>query len=472
MRDLLRKHTRYFLIVGLVGLGLRLLFALRFPAIVDDSRLYANIAQTWLQHGIYGLTSGSHIFPTLSRLPGYPLFLAAVFVIFGHGHFLPVLLTQVAFDLLTCFLIADMARRFAGPHAAKIAFLLAATCPFLANYAGTALTETMEIFFTTLSLDLAAKGLSLGTAPPDDSQAIWMYHARMWFACGLAIAGAILLRPDGGILLAAIGAYLCYRFLRVARAQQSSKLWAGFLRTAVVLAAGALLPLAPWTIRNLHTFHVFEPLAPRYANDPGEPPLLGFNRWVKTWMAEYVSVQEIYWNVPDDAIDVKNLPIRAFDSPAQKRETEQIFAQYNQNNQVTQQIDAEFAALAQARIHADPLRYYVWLPSLRILDMWFRPRTELTSADPRWWEFNDDRRWLALSIGLGAINMIYVGMAAFGLLRARKFSGVGLFVFFVLVRSLFLGTMENPEPRYTLECYPVVVIFAATLFIGMKKFPA
>jgi hypothetical protein len=32
---------------------------------------------------------------------------------------------------------------------------------------------------------------------------------------------------------------------------------------------------------------------------------------------------------------------------------------------------------------------------------------------------------------------------------------------FMLVRSIFLSTLENPEPRYTLECYPVVIILAA-----------
>jgi hypothetical protein len=32
---------------------------------------------------------------------------------------------------------------------------------------------------------------------------------------------------------------------------------------------------------------------------------------------------------------------------------------------------------------------------------------------------------------------------------------------FVLLRSAFLGTLENPEPRYTLEMYPVLIIFAA-----------
>jgi hypothetical protein len=63
------------------------------------------------------------------------------------------------------------------------------------------------------------------------------------------------------------------------------------------------------------------------------------------------------------------------------------------------------------------------------------------------------------------INLAYVAAAAAGLLRSRGLIGIGLFVLFLTMRSLFLGTLENPEPRYTLECYPVVIIAAAALFI-------
>jgi hypothetical protein len=35
---------------------------------------------------------------------------------------------------------------------------------------------------------------------------------------------------------------------------------------------------------------------------------------------------------------------------------------------------------------------------------------------------------------------------------------------FVVVRSLFLGSLENPEPRYTLECFPVLIVAASALF--------
>jgi len=64
------------------------------------------------------------------------------------------------------------------------------------------------------------------------------------------------------------------------------------------------------------------------------------------------------------------------------------------------------------------------------------------------------------------VNLAYVIAAAAGLGRARTVFGIGLLVFFLALRSLFLGSLENPEPRYTLECYPAVIVFASAVFIG------
>jgi 4-amino-4-deoxy-L-arabinose transferase-like glycosyltransferase len=452
VRELLRKHHRFFLLAILAGVALRLVFIFRFPGVTSDSFVYGDIAKNWLQHRIYGLSGINEVSPTYIRLPGYPAFLAAIFAIFGMEHYRAALVVQMSVDIGSCVLIADLARRLISPRAARFAFLLAALCPFLANYAANALTETLEVFFTVLALDLTVAGLNT----LNDSS------TKPWVVCGLAIGAAVLLRPDGGLLLAAIMAYLLVLFVKhKPRAGASAP---RLLRAGLILVVVSLATLVPWTVRNLRVFHEFQPLAPRYANEENSFVPVGFERWVKTWIVDYASVEEIYWAVPGNKIDAEKLPLRAFDSPEQRDQTQQLLGDYNDSLHVTPDLDARFAALASERVHHSLLRYYVELPLLRIADMWLRPRTETLPSDTRWWEFDDDPEWLALALILGIVNLLYVGAAFAGLLRGRFAPHLGLVLTFVVLRSAFLGTLENPEPRYTLECYPVVIILVAALF--------
>ncbi len=452
MRELLRRNLRFFVIVSLAALGLRLFFVLRFPGVVTDSFIYGDIASNWLQHGIYGLSGTEGISPTYIRLPGYPAFLALIFAIFGKDHYRAMLIVQLLVDLGTCFLCADIAWRLFGRRAAKMAFVLAALCPFLANYSAAALTETLEIFFTALALNLAVAALG-------------NRRTHYWAACGAACGAAMLLRPDGALLLIAIEAFVIAGLMR---RRHTGGGWRQ-VQAPLLLFAIAILPLVPWTLRNWHVFHRFQPLAPRYANEEDEFVPRGFNRWTKSWIADYVSVEEIYWAVPGSKIDPATLPGRAFDSLQQKQQTMQLIVDYNDLLHISPSLDTRFEAISEQRVHAHPARYYLGLPTLRILDMWLRPRTEILPCDSRWWEFNDEPRWSALAVGMGVVNLAYVLCAIAGWMKFRNAAMIGMLVLFVLLRSVFLGTLENPEPRYTLEMYPVIIVVAAAALIRREK---
>src|SRR6266568_472152 len=413
------------------ALGLRLFFILRFPGVVTDSFIYGDIAKNWLQHGIYGLSGADEISPTYIRLPGYPAFLAFIFAIFGVEHYRAVLVVQMFVDIGTCFLCADIALRLLGPRSAKVAFVLATLCPFLANYSAAALTETLEVFFTALALDMALLAFQ--------NQGL-----RYWATCGAACGVAMLLRPDGALLLIAVESYLIWKLLFQKQSGTSAILRRTLVRAALLVALIASLPLVPWALRNWQVFHRFQPLAPRYANEEDEFVPMGFNRWVKTWIADYTSVEEIYWVVPGNEVDAGKLPARTFDTPQQLKETDQLISDYNSVLHVSPELDGRFEAIATDRIHADPARYYLWLPVLRIADMWLRPRTEMLPSDSRWWEFDDEPRWLVMAIAFGAINLLYLLTALLYLLTAiaggmrfRKAKLLGLLVLFVVLRSAF-----------------------------------
>ena len=208
MRALLRKYPRFFLWSTLVASAPAAPLPVSLSAITVDSLSYGDIAKNWLQpRNLWPDWPAPAPFrPTLASLATRP-FLAAIFAIFGMEHYRAALAVQLFVDIGTCFLIADLARRLLSERAAKVAFLLAALCPFFANYAAAALTETLEIFFT-----VAGSGSGHRRA-----------EARvclLWIGCGLSISAAILLRPDGGLLLAAIGAYLLWLFLDGIRKRQ------------------------------------------------------------------------------------------------------------------------------------------------------------------------------------------------------------------------------------------------------------
>jgi len=39
---------------------------------------------------------------------------------------------------------------------------------------------------------------------------------------------------------------------------------------------------------------------------------------------------------------------------------------------------------------------------------------------------------------------------------------------YIVLRCLLLGAIENSEPRYTLECFPIFIVAAAAVLSGSK----
>jgi hypothetical protein len=439
-----RRGWLFPLVVLAAGVALRLWTIHAHPQIQGDSLIYGDIAANWLTHGIYGHTVGhatgpSTIEPTLVRLPGYPAFLALCFALFGIANYHAVLYLQAIIDLATCLLIAGLAAKVCGPPAGRVALLLAALCPFTANYAAAPLTETLSIFCVALGFLALAEIL-------EGPRLLWT---------GLLIISwsyAALLRPDGALLAVVL-------WISLIVYGRHSLGWVSALRLAMLAALLSLLPFVAWTVRNERTFHVFEPLAPRFANDPGEFAFPGFVRWIKTLTADFTSTNEIYWNGNSDRIDPGNLPARAYDNAAQYQETQHLLEQYNATTTLTPELDAGFAHLAAERVHAHPFRYYLGLPLLRLADMWLRPRVETLNVPLRWWQYGQHPAATRVAIFYGVLNLAYLVAAFLGALRWPRLAGS--MVALIAVRSLLLATLEAPEPRYTLECFPVLIVLAA-----------
>jgi hypothetical protein len=441
-------------VVGALVAGalLRLVFVYLRPTVAGDALMYGDLAHNMVAHHVYGF-SATVIQPTLIRLPGYPLFLAACFAVFGAGNYGAVVVVQMLVDLAGCALLGMLAERLAGRRAGLAAIWLAALCPFTANYSVVVLAETLSVFCVVVALFSLER---------------WQAQARVgsgmgWAAVlGGALSGAVLLRPDQGILAAAVVPVILWVGVRRERASLGKR-----QAPVVVAALLVVLPLCLWTARNWRVFHVFQPLAPRYANDPDEAVAFGFQRWFRTWAIDYKATYDIYWNYDDTRMRLEDLPARAFDDAQQREQTRALFERYNKVVSATPELDAAFAQIAAERIADHPLRYYMLLPVAREADMWLRPRFELTRMPVDWWNFERHPLQSAEELAYALLNAGYLALGVVGFVRWRRRGWDGraaiayAMVGFVALRCVLLLTLDNSEPRYTLECFPVVILLAA-----------
>jgi hypothetical protein len=455
------------------GLVLRLWMLKTYFLVNGDSLIYGDMAKNLLLHGQYALTGvAGKLNPTLIRLPGFPIFLALCFRVFGMENYASTAWVQIALELAGCLLLADFAGRIApvalrcgvDGHGSRFSrgtahatLWLAALCPFTAIYAAEPMPEALTLFMIALALWSAER-----------------FRERPGWGPALcftfAVTYAALLRPDGALVAVTLapalvivllctdaGCPILATFFSRKGGKPQSPTGPRLVRIAVVCLLLALAPFTAWTLRNWQVFQLFQPLAPRYANDPGQETYPGWQRWVKTWSLDFVSTYEVYWEVPGAPLDLAKLPSRAFDSPAQYEETAALAADYNDRDNakdIVPDVDARFGHLADERIAAHPLRYYLWLPLGRVADMWMRPRVENMDIDLDWWVYAHHRAETRFSWACAGLNALYLLLALAGFcLRPRFWPWM---VAYMVLRSALLMIVEAPEARYTLECFPML----------------
>jgi 4-amino-4-deoxy-L-arabinose transferase-like glycosyltransferase len=476
------NKTRVYAAILLVALGFRLFLALRLANDEpDDGRVYSQIARNVLEQHVYSHDTQPPYNPSIIRLPGYPLFLVAIYSVFGHGNNTAVRVVQAVIDTTTCALVAwvvfewalDEERRH---RAALIALALAAICPFTAIYVATILTEVPTNFLavaTVLAATFAFKKNAL----------------RWWIVTGLIAGLAVLFRPDSGLFAAAIGVTLVL----------STR-----MRTAIPSAAlfsiAFCLVLVPWTIRNRRVFHVFQPLAPAHAEMPGEFVARGYLLWVRTWLDDSKYVGPALWSLDMRPMYVENFPARAFDSKEERERVAALLNKYNHpdgdeedeppadeeeepeveepveaeeaNVEMTPEIDTGFAQIGQERIAHSRLRYYVVLPLKRAATLWFDTHSQ-------YYPFNGDllpledldydihqQYWLPLFAGFTWIYTLCGAIGGWLLWRSRNPNArrwLLLAVLLIFLRLGFFATLENPEPRYTVELFPFLIALGSTV---------
>jgi 4-amino-4-deoxy-L-arabinose transferase-like glycosyltransferase len=198
-----------------------------------DALEYHELAVTVLTSGRFAY--GPAAPPSAFRTPGYPLFVAGAYALFGHEPW-AVLLVQAFLDTFTCLLLMSALTRLLGTRIGLIGGGFYAVDPALVIHCATLLSEVLFLW------------LLVGAFYAFSLAATCRRSAAREGACaasGLLMGLGVLVRPVGQF-----AALLYIVFLvaagrgRVAKRLGRALLWA--LAFAVVLA--------PWVVRNAQTF--------------------------------------------------------------------------------------------------------------------------------------------------------------------------------------------------------------------------
>jgi hypothetical protein len=468
-----------------VGALLRILFVSKYPATGGDTVLYEQFAANWLKLGKFAMDIGGQATPVDLRMPGYPAFLAIVYAVTGRtgeSARLPVMLAQVLVDLAACVVIAALAvllARLGGQQERSrkvflFALWLAALCPFTANYVAVPLTEVWAVFFTAVAFallvllvaSLQGNPISLPRGRQLREKDAWKVAALAGFAVGVGT----LTRPETPLLL--ITTFVTLGFWMFPRGE--AKRWVAL---SVVTGVACAVPLVPWTIRNAVTLHEFEPLAPKDTTLKSEVDPKGFMSWEKTWLYRVRDCYLVSWKLNDEEIRMEDIPDTAFDTPGERERVAAVLETYNDEITWTTEEDAVFAQLARERTARHPLRTYLWIPLRRAGRIWFTPRIELLPVSghvfPLAYQREEDPLDQEVTILFFLGNAFYVALGLWGAsklwqCRTARVSLV-LLLLYIAVRTAFLTTLETPEPRYVLECFPAVIALGAQVISGKLR---
>jgi hypothetical protein len=264
-RSLPQRHgrTTLILLAAILALG----FGLRAYRVVeplatpgDDSRAYFALSKALYEEGSYG---GPEFRDSSDWSPGAPLIYAASFYATGGAREGAVRIVELIFGLAAIVVVYLLGRRLNCRPAGLIAALGVAVYPPFIHSTGALFSEPPAIF--TLPAAILAFFWAAGSGridPPGGRRGVGGPHpqpaktrasdprqdppagALRWVVPGLLLGATAMIRPE--YLLVGVA----FAVLAVVRVVLARGWRPGLAATALFLAA-FLLPIVPWTVRNV-----------------------------------------------------------------------------------------------------------------------------------------------------------------------------------------------------------------------------
>jgi Dolichyl-phosphate-mannose-protein mannosyltransferase len=225
-----RKTLVALALIVALGLGLRA-YAVVHPVAnpADDSHAYFALSKSLYEEGSYG---GPEFRDSSDWSPGAPLLYAAAFYVTGGAREGTARIVEALLGAAAIVVVFLLGRRIACRPAGLIAALGVAVYPPFIHSTGELMSEPVAVLL------LPAAGLAfLWAARPIDPARV------RWLVPGLLFGATAMVRPEY-LLVGAV-----FVLLALIRTWQEGGWKPGF-GAAALFAAGLLVVIVPWTVRN------------------------------------------------------------------------------------------------------------------------------------------------------------------------------------------------------------------------------
>lgn len=423
--------TKTIILLFILGFFIGLLVLCYVPSYTNhlksDDWGYDVMAYNMLSgHGFSGAESPPFD-PNVTRTPGYPIFLALIYSLFGRNYN-AVFIIQIIMSNLTALLVYFIAfKSFVSykKQIASLAYILVLFCPFLWFLAKMLFTETLFTFLVTLSILLITVAL--------ERNSYWLF-----FTSGLITGIALLTRPTLSLLP-------IFLVLLIILAGIKKDKFSSLVKKNIVYITAVMLIWSPWIIRNYIVFKEFIPLT---AGISGAFFYMGT-------LPPYRYSTEFFYKEEEKRFD---------DYLSKAGNTKAIIA-----------LDNEYKKDAFKRIKEMPLTYFKYTLQ-RIPILWLSSFSHYFGLETPLRELRDELRnkilqkqnfmrelmFILIKLSLIFINILYVSTAVVGIVLLSKYWRKYYPLLIIpLYFTLIYTVLGRADARYALPAYPIMLIFSA-----------
>ena len=410
------------------------------PFINSDTTSYIESFMNLWEHGLY---SFNPLNPeaAFGRLPGYPFFWGAHYLLFGKQHvFQAVAFSQCLLDTLAIYLVYVTARALSHDvRAAWISALFYALYPFVIVWMTVSGTEALATFLTIMVFWWLATRL---------------VDLRNALIAGILVGLSLLVREYLGVLLVPV-----FFWLYTAK---------GFGRHFVGLCLVALLGFTVlyigWPVRNYVFQHRFLLLKPptagyeRYAEDVNSA-----RKWIYGWSPD----ANAYLDGIAGTAAIPKFPADVFQNSAEAARAQALIQMarqcgtgfytwrtnqhYSQSSNCNAELGAGFTALESSYKQRHPFRYWTHVPLLNLKKAFFK--NQLTQGGSK------------LVSVLFLYRSVVLMVCLVGAFMLRRQRSVWPLMFFFAFMYLFICVgLRQLEMRYLIQPDAAFLILAGVPF--------